>query len=188
MFVYIPLTRPLPITPLERFVHILDGLCAAIAARGAGGVLTTPLLILLWGRLRRMAVRATKAAARLAAGAPQRPARRRPATSRPSRPQTLRLPNGFAWLVPLVPGAAAYGSQLQLLLADPRMAPLAAVPSVRRLLTPLRQMLGVPKPKPSPPPPPAPRPAAVPPRPAPARLGGEHAAGEPPPPRTPDAA
>jgi hypothetical protein len=124
-------------------VRIIEGLCFAIAARGAGGVITTPLLLLLWGRLRRMAVRVTKAAARIAAGTPAAP-RRRPAKPRPPRPQPLRLPGGFAWLVPLVPGAAAYGSQLQLLLADPQMAPLATVPSVRRMLNPLCQMLGVP--------------------------------------------
>jgi hypothetical protein len=138
------LTLPPATTPLERFVRILDGLCAAIAARGAGGVLTMPLLFLLWGRLRRMAGRATKAAARLATGVPPAVARRRPARPRPPRPPTLRLPRGFAWVVPLVPGAAAYGCQLQGLLADPAMAPLAAEPSMRRLLNPLCQMLGVP--------------------------------------------
>jgi hypothetical protein len=125
-------------------VRILDGLCAAIGARGAGGVLTTPLLLLLWGRLRRMAARATRIAARLAAGVPPPAARARPPTPRPPRPPTLRLPRGFAWLVPLVPGAAAYGCQLQGLLADPAMAPLAADPAMRRLLNPLCQMLGVP--------------------------------------------
>ncbi len=116
------LTLPPATTPLERFVRILDGPCAAVAARGAGGVLTAPLLLLLWGRLRRMAVRATRAAARLAAGV-QPAVRPRPATPRPPRPprpQKLRL------------------------LADPAMVLLAATPSMRRLLNPLCQMLGVP--------------------------------------------
>jgi hypothetical protein len=128
-------------------VRIIEGLCFAIAARGAGGVITTPLLLLLWGRLRRMAVRVTKAAARIAAGTPAAP-RRRPAKPRPPRPQPLRLPGGFAWLVPLVPGAAAYGSQLQLLLADPQMAPLATVPSVRRMLNPRAGRRPTPRPHP----------------------------------------
>ncbi|MBV8093743.1 MAG: hypothetical protein JO110_11005 [Acetobacteraceae bacterium] len=34
-------------------------------------------------------------------------------------PQPFRLPRGFGWLMRLVPGAAAYGGQLQDLLADP---------------------------------------------------------------------
>ena len=130
--------------PVERLVGIIDSLCAAIAARGAGGLLTMPMFFLLWSRLRRTALRATRVAARIAAGIPQAAARQR--APRPSRPQPLRLPRGFAWVVRLVPGAAAYGSQLQFLLADPQMAPLAADPSMRRLLNPLCQMLGVPKP------------------------------------------
>ena len=59
-----------------------------------------------------------------------------------------------------MPGTAGYGTQLQRLLADPLMAPLAAAPGLRRMLNSLCQMLGVPKP----PPLPSPRPAAVAPR------------------------
>ncbi len=190
---YIPLIRPLPTTPVERLVSILDGLCAAIAARGAGGVLTVPLLLLLWGRLRRMARRVSQLAGRIATGA--RPAARRRARPRPPRPPTLRLPGGFAWVVPLVPGAAAYGGQLQGLLADPVMAPLIADPLLRRLLNPLCQMLGVPKPpKPPPPPPPTPPPSPRPapasrPPPAPERDSGREPAGRDPAPHvTSDAA
>ncbi len=183
---FIPPSYPPPKTPLECFVRILDGLCAAIGARGAGGVLTTPLLLLLWGRLRRMAARATRIAARLAAGVPPPAARARPPTPRPPRPPTLRLPRGFAWLVPLVPGAAAYGCQLQFVLADPAMAPLAAEPAMRRLLSPLYQMLGVPA-RPSRPPP---RPAARSPKPpTPRRDRGPTLAGcAPPPPAAPASA
>ena len=83
------------------------------------------------------------------------------ASPRPSRPPPLRLPRGYAWVVRLVPGTAAYGTQLQALLAEPEMACLAEAPSMRRLLNPLRQMLGLPKP----PPRPSPRPAAATPRP-----------------------
>ena len=132
-----------------------------------------------------MAMRATRVAARIAAGAPQ-PVRPPPAAPRPSRPQLLRLPRGFAWVVRLVPGTAAYGTQLQALLADPLMAPLASAPSMRRLLNPLCQMLGTAKP----PPPAAPRNAGVPSRPATtdqgsfARPEGYH----PPPPAPPLAA
>ncbi len=140
---FIPLSHPPATTPHERFVRIIDGLCFAVAARGAGGVLTAPLLVLLWGRLRRMATRMTRAAARLAAGI-QPATRPRRAAARPSRPPPLRLPRRFAWVVVVVPGTAVYGVYLQALLADPLMAPLAAVPSVRRMLNPLCQMLGVP--------------------------------------------
>jgi hypothetical protein len=149
VFVYIPLQTPVPPgSPVERLVHLLDLLCASIAARGAGGLLTVPLFFLLWGRLRRTAVRAIRVAASVAAGnqpaARPRPALPRPASPRPSRPQPLRLPRGYAWVVRLVPGTAPYGQQLEYLLAEPEMARLAEAPAMRRLLNPLRQMLGVP--------------------------------------------
>jgi hypothetical protein len=162
-------------------VRIIDGLCFAIAARGAGGVLTVPLFFLLWQRLRRMAVRATNAATRLAAGAARPAPRPRPAHPRPSRPQPPRLPRGFAWVVRVVPGTAVYGAHLQALLADPLMAPLAAVPAVRRMLNPLCQMLGVPRP----PPPRRPTSATPPPPPMPDRDGGTPVGCTPPPATSP---
>ncbi len=155
---YIPLRTPVPPnSPAARLVLLLDELCAAIAARGAGGLLTKPLFFLLWGRLRRTAVRAIRIAARITAGTP--PLAPRPRTTpRPPRPPTLRLPGGFAWVVVLVPGTAAYGTQLQGLLAEPELAGLAGDPAMRRLLNPLCRMLGVPA-RPSRP---ARRPAAAP--------------------------
>jgi len=178
-FVYIPLQTPVPPnSPVERLVRLLDLLCAAIAARGAGGALTTPLFFLLWRRVRHTAVRAIKLAARIAA-ATQPAARPRPASPRPSRPPTLRLPRGYAWVVRVVPGTAAYGTQLRALLAEPEMARLASAPSMRRLLNPLRQMLGVPKP----PPLPSPRPVSASPRPSETdRVGDRRPASEPAPP------
>ncbi len=167
MFVYIPLRTPVPPnSPAARLVLLLDELCAAIAARGAGGLLTKPLFFLLWGRLRRAAVRAIRIAARITAGTPP-PAPRPRTTPRPPRPPTLRLPGGFAWVVVLVPGTAAFGTQLQGLLAEPELARLAGDPAMRRLLNPLCRMLGVPA-RPSRPPR---RPAAAP-APAPARDWG----------------
>jgi hypothetical protein len=178
-FVYVPLQTPVPPnSPVERLVRLLDLLCAAIAARGAGGLLTVPLFFLLWRRVRHTAVRAIKVAARIAAGISPPAVRPRPASPRPSRPRPLRLPRGYAWVVRLVPGTAAYGTQLQRLLADPQMARLAEAPAMRRLLNPLRQMLGVP----SPPPLPAPRPVVVTPKSAkPERDGGRNPAGCAPP-------
>ncbi len=152
-----------PASPLARLLLIIDALCAAIAARGAGGALTTPLLFLLWRRLRRIATRATNVAARLAAGAPLPAPRPRTASPRAPRPPPLRLPGGYAWLVRVCPATAGHGSQLHYLLTDPEVAPLLSSPSLRRMLNPLCQMLGIPKPPPQPPP--SPRPAAAAPRP-----------------------
>ncbi len=160
---YIPLQTPVsPTSPVARLVRLLDVLCATIAARGAGGALTKPLFFLLWTRLRRTAARVVKVAARLTAGTPPPAPRPRPAKPRPSRPQLLRLPRGFGWVMFQVSGAAALGCQLQHLLAEPELARLAEDPAMRRLLNPLCRMLGVP----ARPMRPARRPAAVPPRPA----------------------
>jgi hypothetical protein len=179
--VYIPLQTPVPPnSPAARFVRLLDELCAVIAARGAGGALTKPLFFLLWTRLRRTAARAVKVAARIAAGTPPPAPRPRPARPRPPRPPLLRLPRRFAWVILAVPGTAALGCRLQYLLAEPELARLAEDPVMRRLLNPLRQMLGIPKP------PAPPRPAAVAPRPAAIDRGGETRPGcdpNPPPPR-----
>jgi hypothetical protein len=56
-----------------------------------------------------------------------------------------KLPRRFAWLLALVPcDAAAYASQLRVLLAEPEMmALLAASAQARRVLAPLCRMLGI---------------------------------------------
>ncbi len=137
---------------------MLDGLCRAIAARGAGAWLATPLMFLLWSRLRRTALRFASLAAKLRAGTLP-PPRHRTRSPRPVQPPSLRLPRGHAWLVRRLPQAAASASQLQCLLADPAMAELlAAAPQAGRLLRPLCRMLGV-RPPPALPRPPPIRPA-----------------------------
>ena len=134
--------------------------------------LAGPLVLLLWPRLNRLARRFAGLAARVAAGtaAPRRPASPRPAAARP-RPPYRRLPRRFAWLLPLVPeAAAASGRSCSTCWPTPEMA--ACSPPRRRpgrLLRPLCRMLGV-----RPPPAPAPAAAAAAPRPA---------AEPPPPPR-----
>ncbi len=184
---YIPLQTPIPPnSPVERLVRLLDELCAVIAARGPGGVLPPPLFMLLWRRVRHIAVRAIRVAARIAAGIPPPTPRPRPASPRPSRPQPLRLPRGFAWVTQAVPGTAVYGLQLGHLLARPELAWLSEEPAMRRLLNPLRQMLGVPARAFRPPRRPA---AAPPPPPRTHRDGGDTPAGRnPPPPAAPVAA
>jgi hypothetical protein len=144
-----------PASPSDFLARTLGGLCRAIAARCAGRdaaiTVARPLLILLWSRLNRTVLRFASLAARAAAGrlaAPRsRPAR--PAPVSPPSPSPLSSPRppavGFVWLVRLVPGTAAYGSQLQYLLATPEMAALlATAPQAARILRPLCRMLGVP--------------------------------------------
>ncbi len=158
------MTAAAPMSAPERLARIIDLLCDALAARGVGGRLTASLLMLLWGRLRRAALRARRLGARLTAGRPQSPYR--PSPPRPGRPAPPNLPRGFAWVVKLAPNTAVFGAQLQHLLTDPEMADLAKTAPMRRLLRPLCQMLGVPRPPiprpavtepPSPPDPPPPR-------------------------------
>ena len=167
-----------PSSPAERFAGVIDLLCRAVAARGGRDGLAGPLVVLIWSRLRRMAGRFARLAARTGAGVPPA-ASRRPATPRPARPPPPRLPpprlppprlppprlpRGFAWLVRLVPATASGGSQLQYLLAEPEMAALlAAAPQAGRILRPLCRMLGVrPPPALLKPRPPARAPAAAP--------------------------
>ena len=129
----------------QTFAGIIALLCRAIAAGAARNKLAAPLLLLLWPRLHRLARRFAGLAARVAAGTAARrpPTVPRPAAER-SRPPYRRLPRRFAWLVRLVPGAAAAGSQLCYLLATEDMANLlAAAPQAGRLLRPLCRMLGV---------------------------------------------
>jgi hypothetical protein len=133
-----------PANPAERLAGLIEALCKAVAAHGARGLLTVPLLLLLWSRLSRMAGRARRLAKRLAAGDPlAAPARPRAAPrATPSRPYA-RLPRGVTWLVRAVPGTAAGAAALQFLLDDPAMAAVAHLPPMRRLLRPLCRMLGV---------------------------------------------
>jgi hypothetical protein len=163
-------------SPADRFARIMEGLCRAVAAGGGNGGLTGVLVILLWGRLRRMAARFASVAARLRAGtlcaAAPRPRAAAP-RARPRRPGTLRLSRGFASLLRQVPQASFAGSQLQHLLADPEMAVLLnAAPQLGRILRPLCRMLGV-RPAPGAIPPPPPRPATA------ARTGDGAASAEP---------
>ena len=156
--------QPPPRAPIDRFAGIMAGLCAAVAARGGGrDRLAGPLVILIWSRLRRIAVQVAALAARIAAGRQRRYPSRRP-PRRPAMPRRRApplLPRGPAWLLPLVPfEAAGHASQLRHLLGEPDMAALLdATPQMRRLLRPLCHMLGVrlpPPPPAAPDPPPAP--------------------------------
>ena len=135
-----------PSPPAENFATLLRWLCQAVAARGVGGWLSAPLIVPLLGRLREINQRFARLAARLAAGrhVPRRIApRRTPIARQPRRKNPL--PQKFGWLLPLVPEAVGYRSQLEFLLRDPGMAALmAAAPApMARVLRPLCWMLRV---------------------------------------------
>ena len=138
------MTLTSPSSATDRFALLIEALCESVAASHARG-LAGPVIVLIWGRLRRMAARF--AAAAIIPAAPRRassPARSRPAPSRPGAEARPRLPGGFGWLIRLSPAAACHGGQLQRLLADPEMAALlAATPRMGRLLRPLCRMLAV---------------------------------------------
>ena len=137
-----------PSSAPDRFALLIEALCESVAASHARG-LAGPVIVLIWGRLRRMAARFAAAARIPVAPRASRPARSSPAQSRPasSRPGAdgrPRLPGGFGWLIRLSPAAACHGGQLQRLLADPEMAALlAAAPRMARVLRPLCRMLAV---------------------------------------------
>ncbi len=149
------LTAAPPPSPAERLARILDDLCKAVAARGPGGFLPIPLLLLVWTRIRRASLRIARLAARAASGkppiirrtpraAPQNPEPQNPASRKPAS----RLPRRAGWLIGPVPAAGGYASQLQYLLTQPDMiALLDAAPGIDRLLRPLCRMLAVARPK-----------------------------------------
>ncbi len=152
------------------FGLILDGLCRVLAAHAARNPAMVPLILILWGRLRRTVARFAVLveafqAGRLPAPRAGGPAPRGAGTA-PPRPWP-HLPDGFGWLIRRVPGTSVFGSQLRHLLTDPDMAALvAASPGARRMLRPLCRMLGIPPgpttvpPYPKRPPPPSDAPAA----------------------------
>ena len=140
LIVLVTLTSPSSAT--DRFALLIEALCESVAASHSRG-LAGPVIVLIWGRLRRMAARFA-AAAIPAAPRASRPVPSRPAVSRRGADGRPRLPGGFGWLIRLSPAAACHGGQLQRLLADPEMAALlAATPRMGRVLRPLCRMLAV---------------------------------------------
>lgn len=129
-------------TIAARFAAIIEGLCRAVAARGAKGAFgpaSQPLVILLWSRLRRMAARF----AILAEGAPKPRPRARRAGPR-KRVRGPDLPRRRAWLLAPVPEASAVAGRLRDLLETPEArALIASEPRAGRLLRPLCRALGL---------------------------------------------
>ena len=155
--------------PAERLAALLLSLVRAVDSRRLTGRLATPLFILIFNRIRGIKQIFGRLAVRIAAGRfSARCVTERPRAEQPRaepRPRSKNpLPRGVAWLIKLVPEAAAHASRLRSLLADPEMlALLAAAPApMRRPLRSLCHMLGV-----EPPPMLAPLPRARPQTPAP---------------------
>ena len=82
--------------------------------------------------------------ARFAANHLPKPRKPRPNRPHPEKPRAT-LPTGEAWLIRAIPHeAAAYGAQLESLLAEPATADLlAACPAAAGILRPLGRMLGL---------------------------------------------
>jgi len=163
---------PNPPTPTaaERFASFLLHVILGVAARSGAG-LPFPLIGLIGNRLRRIKQSIARLAAKIREGtyAPRRFApRSKPADPKPRQPS--KLPSKFGWLLPLVPDAVAYRSQLEHLFRDPEvMALLAAAPaSLGRPIRSLCWMLRVTPPDILAPPPRARLAKAAPPTPAPA--------------------
>ena len=167
-------------TPLRAsdFARRLGAILLALAALVAHGLLRdpfrAPLIVPLCTLLSRAIRRLDGAFARFAAGIAPRPRAAAPddASPRAARPRVKSvLPTRRCWLtVALGSQAAAYATQIEFLLAEPEAAEaLAGSLAARRILAPIRHMLGVVaprprrprvrvRPQPAPPPPAPPRP------------------------------
>ena len=129
---------------MKTFITILTDLRAAIAGRAACDRAMTAVLVLVWGRLARAAVRLERLYGLWLAGRLRAP--RKAGVRANSAAVTVRatVPRGLGWLAVQVWETRAYGSQLQHLLADPGFAAfVAAVPRAGRVLRPVLRMLTV---------------------------------------------
>ena len=126
-------------TAAERFASFLLHVILGVAARSGAG-LSFPLIALIGNRIRLIKQSIARLAALVRDGkyAPRRFAPRRP-PAEPKPRQPSKLPQKFGWLLPLVPDAVVWRSQLERLLQDPEVvALLAAAPA--SLGRPLRSL------------------------------------------------
>ena len=128
---------------MKNFATVLTNLRAAIAVVAARDRALTALLVLVWGRLSRMAVRLERLMARWQAGTLPGPRKARAARGHTPR-ERARFPNAPAWLIAHVLEARQFAAQVRYRLADPELAAfVAAVPQAGRILRPLLHMLGI---------------------------------------------
>ncbi|MHB1302214.1 MAG: hypothetical protein ACYCZB_01890 [Acidiphilium sp.] len=142
---------PTPPTPAERFARCIRDLRDVIAAQGLAIRLPSPLILLVWARIRRLAFRFAQSVANSPRPRKPRPADARP---RPAKPRERAagepcLPTGYAWLRRLIPDYRinfCVGA-IRDILENPEMAALiAATPTAGRALRPLCHILGIPLP------------------------------------------
>jgi len=150
---FFPMTLSFPLTLTDRFALIIRGLHAAVAARIKCPPVTAEIIVYVCARLRRMLAEFERLAAQIRAGKyVARPAGKRRAGGAGSRRgvsivvshYNLGLPPWApGWLHRIAPGdAGVWAVALRQLLSDPEMAALiAAVPRMRRILSPLCFML-----------------------------------------------
>ena len=153
---------PPPRSPGECFATLLRCLGHAVVAMMGGERLSGPVIAHIVTRIREIKQRFARLTACLAAGTykPRRYRGRKAAAPGPRRRSPV--PQQFGWLLPLVPDAVCYRSQLSQLLGDPAMVALiqAAPAPMARVLRPLCWMLRLEPPpilaRPRPQPPPRP--------------------------------
>ena len=134
------------LSPAERLSLSLDGLARAVAGRIVSRVMSAVMILLVWRRVKRVEREILGLLARLAAGRLRVVAMPRSGGGGGgARSADVRLPRGFAWLLPLVPcDAACFAGQIRTVLAEPEMVELLRVsPQARRVLRPLCRMLGI---------------------------------------------
>ena len=138
----------------DNFAVIIRCLCKnLISCPAAPNNLPLPLVVAIHNALSRRIRRFASLVARFRAGRLRQSAPRpRPASAARSpvpgpptpSPPAPRLSRRRGWLLPLIPNAIGYASQLSHLIAQPDMAELiAAAPSLGRLLRPLARMLAI---------------------------------------------
>jgi hypothetical protein len=170
----VQITPPASALGQRYFPHIGD-LCAYLAHTAARHRQLSPLLVLVWFRLRRTLSRLDRLAVRWQRGRHHqnscqgRPRIESPPAIHPGDAWLPRhTPRGDAWLIRLHQPLAQFAPRIQALLDDPEIAALcAAAPQAGRLLRPLCRMFGLAPPaglalpprreppaKPPPPPPP----------------------------------
>jgi hypothetical protein len=170
---YVPVhILPAPRNLTERFDLLIRRLCDAVAIQSAKWAYITPLMVLVWGRLRRMSRRFASLVARMEAGRlkPPRPPAPNPdpGKTRPPRPPPSwpPVPSSPGWLLHYVQLEAAATANLlrHMIEHDPEMRGLLeAAPQLGRILRPLLRMVS-PAPLPArlvPPPRPKPTPVAA---------------------------
>ena len=128
---------------METFALILTDLRAALAARAGRDRALAALVLLVCGRLSRLAQRFERLVAQWRAGKLPK-ARESRAGREYTKSDKPKLPAGPAWLVDFVREVAVYGSQLDHFLSGEECQRfLAEVPQAGRIVRPLLRMLGV---------------------------------------------